>query len=98
MRGGTASRHQTGLSLQKWELQGDFDKMQGGGGPSAAKSTQISMALDGLSLLSEQGGYGLLAGRTSDHESRISASRCQTVQLIARDTAPAGIGWRTPIE
>jgi hypothetical protein len=49
MRGGTASRHQTGLSLQKWELQGDFDKMQGGGGPSAAKSTQISMALDGLS-------------------------------------------------
>src|ERR1700751_2973635 len=43
------------LSLQFGELQGDFHKMQGGGRRNLAKSHQISIAWNGVSLLKRAG-------------------------------------------
>ena len=56
----------TGLSLHFWEMQGDFDEMQGGDKNNPAKSYQISRGWMGLSLLQEQGGYHSLAGTFVD--------------------------------
>jgi len=47
----------TRLSLHFWEMQGDFDEMQGGGKHNQAKSRRISEAWMGFSLLHKQGGY-----------------------------------------
>src|ERR1035438_1089412 len=51
------SRMRTRLSLHFWEMQGDFDVMQGGGKRSPAKSRRISEAWMGFSLLHEHGSY-----------------------------------------
>jgi hypothetical protein len=40
--GGGCSSMQTSLSLHFWEMQGDFDKMQGRGKRSPAKNCQMS--------------------------------------------------------
>src|ERR1039458_22972 len=53
------------LSLHFWEMQGEFDEMQGGGKRSPAKNSQISKAWMGFSLLQEQGDYPCLAGSES---------------------------------
>jgi len=42
-------------SLQFREMQGDFRKMQGGGNRGLAKSHQISIAWNGVSLLKRAG-------------------------------------------
>jgi Tripartite tricarboxylate transporter family receptor len=52
---GGCSPHRTCLSLQFGELQGDFHKMQGGGRRNLAKSHQISIAWNGISLLKRAG-------------------------------------------
>jgi hypothetical protein len=55
LRGGGCSPHRTGLSLQFGQMQGDFRKMQGGGRQNLAKSHQISIAWNGVSLLKRAG-------------------------------------------
>jgi hypothetical protein len=47
-------------SLHFGQMQGDFRKMQGGGNHDLAKSHQISIAWDGVSLLKR-------AGRSREH-------------------------------
>jgi hypothetical protein len=56
LRGGGRSRYRTCLSLHFWEMQGDFDKMQGDHNRSRAKSRRISTGWMRLSLREEQGG------------------------------------------
>ena len=57
-----AVRIRTYLSLQFWEMQGDFGQLQGGAKPHLAKSHQISRVWMEVSLLKEQGDYHCSAG------------------------------------
>jgi hypothetical protein len=53
------------VSLQFWELQGDFDKMQGGRNRDLAISCRNSIGWIALSLREEQGRLSMRAGRRS---------------------------------
>ena len=53
--GGGCSPDRTGLSLQMGEKQGDSGELQGGAKPHLAKSHQISIAWNGVSLLKRAG-------------------------------------------
>jgi hypothetical protein len=62
-------------------MQGDFDKMQGGGKRNPAKNRQIAAAWMELSLLQEQGGYAAVAGKRWKYDRQAR----HTDLLVGRD-------------
>ena len=55
LRGGGRSPDRTSLSLQFWEMQGDFAEMQGNATRTSAERPRFSIAYELSSLLKEQG-------------------------------------------
>ena len=60
-----AARIEPVSSLHFGQMQGDFRKMQGGGGRNLAETQQISIAWDDVSLLKR-------AGRSREHHFRLA--------------------------
>jgi hypothetical protein len=57
VRGGGCSPDRTSLSLQFWEMQGDFAEMQGNATRTSAERPRFSIAYQLSSLLKEQGDH-----------------------------------------